>query len=300
MPVTELEKAIFRTLAYFAYFQLPLTHREVHLWLLAPDRMYSRDEVEVCLTTSEWLKAQSDRFGVYVSLKECADWVREREKKYRDAERKHAKARRAARWMMSVPGVEGIAVCNSLAWNATHGEGDIDFFIVTKPGKVWSARLCTNAPLKFLGMRPGEAKKDPICLSFFADTETLNFSSLKEHEEDWYLAYWIASLKWIAGPHALAEKFWIQNNWIKEVLPHAELGRVGKSARIEQDLRIPFVVPEAFAKYVQEQLFSENIRTKRNQSTHVIINDRMLKFHDHDRRAAISAFVRLHMQQAGV
>lgn len=297
MPATELEKAIFRTLVYFAYFQFPLTKREVFLWLLSPGRSYTQEEVASCMKTSEWLKVRIDRAGIYVSLKHCADWVKEREKKYRDAERKHRKAWWAAQFMMCIPGVEGVAVCNSLAWNATNKESDIDFFVVTQPGKVWTARLLTNAPLRLLGMRPGEAAQDPLCLSFFTDQDTLNLEHVREDGEDWYLAYWVTSLKWIAGPQSLAEKFWMQNAWVKNVLPHAEMGRVGMSARVSHTFRLPLFVPESWAKKVQEKLFSERIREKRNISTHVVVTDRMLKFHDDDRRAAISAFVRLHMQQ---
>lgn len=300
MEVTPLEKAIFRTLVYFAYHQLPLTEREVYLWLLAPEKSYKFSEVKSCLTASSWLKKSTDQYGIYRSLKDCEDWVKEREKKYRDAERKHARARWAARYIMAVPGVEGVAVCNSLAWHATHEEGDIDFFVVTKKGRIWGARLLTTVPLRLLGMRPGEARRDPLCLSFFADEETMALEFLREGEEDWYLAYWIASLQWVGGSHALSERFFLQNTWIQKVLPHARPTRTVASLRTKISSPLSCGVPENLAKSIQERLFSKNIKERRNQSTHIVINDRMLKFHDDDRRAAISAFVRLHMQQAGI
>lgn len=300
MEITPLEKAIFRTLVYFAYFQLPLTTREVYIWLLSPEKTYTPAEVHACLEGSSWLRENTDRSGIYVSLRDAKEWVKEREKKYRDAERKHAKARFAARCMMAIPGVEGVAVCNSLAWHATHEQGDIDFFIVTKKGRVWGSRLLLAGPLRLFGLRPGEAKRDPLCLSFFADSETLAMDSLRESEEDWYLAYWAASLQWVGGSAALSEQFLLQNSWVKRVLPHARPHRTVSSGKVAQSVKIPVVVPEAWAKNIQERLFSERIREKRNQSTHVVINDRMLKFHDDDRRAAIASFVRLHMQQAGL
>lgn len=300
MEPTALEQALFRTLAYFAYFQFPLTTREIHTWLLAPNRTYSPEEVERCMRESSWLKERSETYGVYVSLKTCEDWVKEREKKYLDAQRKHRKAFVMASFLMHIPGVVGVAVCNSLAWHATHKDGDIDLFVVTRPGKIWTARLLATFPLRLLRMRPGEAKRDPVCLSFFADEESLAFASLQEGGEDWYLAYWGASLLWIGGPQSLSEKFFAQNEWMRRVLPHARPTRPVPSVRKEGFLRLPILFPEHFAKKIQEKLFSQKIRAKQNQSTHVVINDRMLKFHDDDRRAAISAFVRLHMQQAGL
>ena len=300
MDVTPLEKAIFRTLVYFAYFQLPLTKREVHIWLLAPTQVYSKEEVNECLESSSWLKTQTDRSGLYVSLKDCANWVKEREKKYRDAERKHARALRAARFMMCVPGVKGVAVCNSLAWHATHKEGDIDFFIVTKKGRVWGSRLLITTPLKLLGMRPGESVRDPLCLSFFVDEETLALEPLRENDEDWYLAYWAASLHWIGGSPTLGERFFEQNTWMQKILPNIRPPKTVASKKTRVTSPLTAGVPERFAQKLQERLFSDRIKEKRNRSTHVVVNDHMLKFHDDDRRAAISAFVRLHMQQADV
>lgn len=300
MEPTALEQALFRTLAYFAYFQFPLTTREMHTWLLAPDRAYTSEEVERCIGDSLWLKSHSEKHGVYISLKSCEDWVREREKKYLDAQRKHRKASFMASFLMRIPGVIGVAICNSLAWHATTKESDIDLFIVTRPGKIWTSRLFATLPLRLLGMRPGEAKCDPVCLSFFADEESLAFASLQEGEEDWYLAYWGASLLWIGGSQSLSEKFFAQNEWIRRVLPHARPTRVVSNLQKERPLHLPLFFPESSAKKIQEKLFSPKILAKQNQSTHVIVNDHMLKFHDDDRRAAISAFVRLHMRQAGL
>ncbi len=300
MEPTALEQALFRTLAYFAYFQFPLSTREMHTWLLVPDRAYRLDEVEQCIAESSWLKKHSERYGIYVSLKSCEDWVRGREKKYLDAQRKHRKACLMASFLMRIPGVVGVAVCNSLAWHATTKESDIDLFIVTRPGKIWTSRLFATLPLRLLGMRPGEAHRDPICLSFFADEESLAFASLQEGEEDWYLAYWGASLLWIGGPQSLSEKFFAQNEWMQRVLPGARPTRPVSSLRKNNLLRLPIFFPESLAKKIQEKLFSPKILAKQNQSTHVVVNDHMLKFHDDDRRAAISAFVRLHMQQAGL
>ncbi|NBS67991.1 hypothetical protein EBT31_03625 [bacterium] len=300
MAPNPLEKALYRTLAYFAYFRFPLTRREAHAWLLAPDRIYSAEEVEMCINESLWIQRHTDRYQGYISLEECEDWVKEREKKYIDAQRKHRKATRVAALLMRLPGVEGIAVCNSLAWHATHKEGDIDFFIVTKPGRIWNTRLFATIPLRIFGMRPGETIRDPVCLSFFADKEVLAFARLREGEEDWYLAYWAASLRWIDGSQALVEQFFAQNPWIQQVLPHAQPTRMVSTVKVKRARKVPLVVPESFAKRIQQKLFSERIKKKQNEGTHVIINDHMLKFHEEDRRASISAFVRLHLQKAGI
>lgn len=300
MEPTQLEQALFRTLAYFAYFQYPLTIREMHTWLLFPDRPYTLLEVETCIGESSWLKARSERFGVYVSLQNVDTWIKEREKKYIDAQRKHHKARTITSWLMRIPGVSGVAICNSLAWHATHATGDIDLFVITRPNNVWTARFFAMIPLRLLRLRPGELQRDPVCLSFFVDEQALALETLKEGEEDWYLAYWIASLRFIGGDEALSNRMLLENTWIKNIVPNAHFARIPRSMHIQPRFRLPLFFPESLARTLQEKLFPKRLRAVHNQSTHVVVNDRMLKFHYDDRRAAISAFVRLYMQQAGL
>lgn len=300
MECSDLEKAIYRTLVYFAYFQFPLTFRELYTWLLAPERSYTEEEVNTCIETSSWLSDKTSRFGVYISLTTCRMWVNAREDRYIDAQRKQKKAQRFAAFLMMLPGVVGVAICNSLAWHATHAEGDIDFFVLTKPGRIWSVRLLATLPLRFLGMRPGEGAKDPFCLSFFVDETACDLLMVREGDEDWYLAYWVMSLQWIGGGRGIGERFIFQNAWARAVLPHALPALPISSLSARSLLKLPNIIPERWARYVQERMFPASIADKKNKGTHIIVNDHMLKFHEEDARASISAFVRLHMQQAGL
>ncbi len=297
MQPSALEKAIIRTCVYFSYFHFPLSQREIHTWLLAPDRAYTKKEVEECLKKSAWVSARTDTFQGYISTESCKAWVEEREKKYIDAQRKYKKARKVAKILSYIPGIEAIAICNSLAWSATHAAGDIDYFIVTTQGKVWSTRLFATLPLKILKMRPGETANDPVCLSFFTDTQTLALEDIKEGEEDWYFAYWCMSLRWIAGSEEIQKMFLEKNPWIQKVLPHAQQSKTIAHLRAEIKRKAPLFIKESWARHVQERLFSEKINEKKNEGTHVIVNDHMLKFHEDDRRASITAYVRLHMQK---
>lgn len=43
-----------------------------------------------------------------------------------------------------IPGIEMIAVVNSLSMYATHKDSDIDLFIVTKPCALWLVRFCVT------------------------------------------------------------------------------------------------------------------------------------------------------------
>jgi hypothetical protein len=46
-----------------------------------------------------------------------------------------------------IPGIEMIAVVNSLSMYATHDDSDIDLFIVTEPRMIWFVRFFTTLTL---------------------------------------------------------------------------------------------------------------------------------------------------------
>ena len=44
-----------------------------------------------------------------------------------------------------IPGIEMIAVVNSLSMYATHQDSDIDLYILTRPGYLWLVRVFATA-----------------------------------------------------------------------------------------------------------------------------------------------------------
>ena len=52
-----------------------------------------------------------------------------------------ARAQQYIREVANIPGIEMIAVCNSLSMYATHPDSDIDLFIVSRPDMLWLVRF---------------------------------------------------------------------------------------------------------------------------------------------------------------
>lgn len=88
-----------------------------------------------------------------------------------------------------------VAVSNSLAMYATHPYSDIDLFIITTPKRLWIARTLVLLIAELLGIRAkphDEAGK--FCFPFFMTNVNLNLGEIAI-ENDFYLAYWIQTLK---------------------------------------------------------------------------------------------------------
>jgi hypothetical protein len=177
--------------------------------------------------------------------------VAQRQARYCDAMRKMRKLKRAVSYLSRIPGVAGIYAVNTLGLWHTREESDIDLFIRVAPGSVWTVRLLSVFPFALLKQRPEDGRRDPFCFSFFADT-SVDLASVALPDGDPYLSAWQdAMVPVFERPDARPVPRWA----------------------------------EAFAKRFQMRRFPKAISEKMNADTRVIVNDRMLKFHDTDRRA---------------
>jgi hypothetical protein len=287
MP-SELELAIYRTLAYFAYFKYPLTSFEIWKWLLEPPQPTPLVTVVEALAGSPWLQSKFTRHQGFYALGDAQSWCQDRHLRFLDAMRKYRKAERAVQILGRLPWIEGVAVCNSLSWYQTKQDSDIDLFIVSKPGRVWSSRLLSTIPAMLLRQRPGESVTDPVCLSFFCTGAALNFEKLKIGPSDPYLAYWCRSLVPLVDHTGWMDRFEMNNAWLRDVLPNAQFVRRASRFRPSVRARLPWVwLSESLARQTQMDKFPAAIRDLMNKDSRVIATDDMLKFHEQDSREQI-------------
>ncbi len=286
MPTT-LEQSLFRQLAYFAYFQFPLTALELWKWSDAPNITVL--EVEEVLLNSSWLRLQgcSSDQGFF-ALGDAAKWRSERLFRVTDALRKSRQTSRFAKLASRLPWVKMIAVCNSLAFSFTNHESDIDLFVVTERGKIWSTRLILAGALALMRARPGERTKDPVCLSFFVADDRLDLSSVKIGSEDPYLMYWIATLSPLVDRSDVFARLRAANGWMRPDIPRAQ-GVCRAQAYTNCTVRtLPNIFGfERVAERVQRARFPLMLRRMMNADTRVVVTDSMLKFHHNDRRQDI-------------
>ncbi|MBU4315229.1 hypothetical protein KJ673_02380 [Patescibacteria group bacterium] len=292
MPPRPIEKDIHNTLAYFAYSQYPLTIFELFKWQYKPERVYGYHEIEDMVKNSSWLSKRIGHFeGMYGlgTNGEVEQQVANRKRRYLDSVRKQRKVQKVVRYVSRLPCVQGIAICNSLSFHFTREKSDIDLFIITSRGRLWSARFWAVAPLLFLRQRPGETKKDPVDMSFFLSENNLNIEHLCIGDEDPYLSFWIRNLMPVYGSAELWDKFFTENNWTHALLPNAHVPKRAYQVRCGSRFSIPFCpMPECWLRVLQLIRLPGKIKLLANSDTCVVMDDTMLKFHTTDRRAEIA------------
>lgn len=291
--MSDLEKAIIKTIIYFDIFEFPLTLMEI--WEDLYGLAASLEEVRVALETSAALKTKINcQQGFYFLVGREAT-IRTRLSRYNIAERKFKKAKKISQILVLIPYVKLIAVCNNLALSNVRAESDIDLFIITSKGRIWITRFLSVMILKILRLRPTEGDtRDKICLSFLISEDYLNLREFCLESGDIYFYYWLGHLAPIYEEVGIFDKFVEANNWLKEFLPNTrayetnrrrqvKLGMVGRA--IKRINKIIFgLIPEKLIKKIQLNNLAPQLKQLANLDTRVVINDQVLKFHANDRR----------------
>lgn len=115
-------------------------------------------------------------------------------------------------WLFRLcPGIQMLAIGNSVAMNGAHSESDIDLFIITQKKRMWYVRIFLTFMLSILGQRKtAKYHAGKFCLSFFMTDEHLSLQNIAL-ENDIYLYYRILTLKPIINNDTTYERF-IQAN----------------------------------------------------------------------------------------
>ncbi|MBI4133733.1 hypothetical protein HY478_03900 [Candidatus Uhrbacteria bacterium] len=284
-----MREAILRTLAYFDIVDYPLSGFEI--WkLLRRDEPCSYGEL-IRELSSPALAEVVERADGFWFLRGRVATVALRQERYRIAERKYRRVRRALGFLRLIPSIRMVAICNTLAWSHSHDDADIDLFVVTKPGALWWSRLLAVSPFALFALRPQHTRaRDLFCFSFFATERALDLASVKILPDDPYLLYWIASLVPLYDPDGLIEALWDANQWMAQILPNAYAVRPSARRRVSSLLRIPAGLDdghgplESMARAIQLAHLPRELRTIMNLDERVIVTDELLKFHENDRR----------------
>lgn len=286
-----LKHSILKTIAFFDLFEFPLTAEEIEEYLYQWDRSIHIKEIKGTLEEMEGIEHIHD----FYVLKGRARLVDVRKTRKFIAEKFWNRTRQYCQYIVKIPFVQMVAVCNNLAYDNPTGQSDIDLFIVIKSGRMWTSRLWITLVMQFFGVRRyGEKVAGRFCLSFFVTPEKLNMESLLLRPEDPYLAYWTKLLHPIYGK-AVYQKFMEENQmWLKS--------EYGMSFPEVDEKRFPFEQKSRWKNFWEwvlggrlgemiEGLLKKTFKkrtlkkaSKLKADASVVISDEMLKFHNLDRR----------------
>ena len=289
-----LPQAIIKTLAYFDVFNFPLTAWEIYKYLWVEDLVDKKVSYLAVRRALNELTNINYQDGFYF-LSGQSELVPLRKSRQLIAREKYRRARWVAALLSVLPFTKLVAVCNSLAYDNTRPESDIDFFIITSARKIWTVRFLATLMLKLLRLRPTAAsKQNKICVNFIVGEDALNLQPLLI-AGDVYFIYWFKQLVPLYNQGGIFGKFIKANDFIGKAVNNSVPPLFYSQRRIEPEVAFKTaklvleiisggVWVENFCQKIQLKLMPPALKQQAGASTAVVISDGVLKFHERDWR----------------
>jgi hypothetical protein len=207
----QIEAAILRTILYADVFNFPLTAEEIHHFLIH-DEPTSLEQIQALLARSPWLGRKLESNGVYFAYAGRHDLFATREAHEQASQRLWPLALKYGVWLARLPFVRMVAITGALAMrNASDEDDDLDYLLVTSPGRVWLARA-----FAILLVRWGRLRGVEICPNY-----VLAETALEQQKRDLFMAHEVAQMTPLYG-HELYRQMRDANGWVREHLPNSD------------------------------------------------------------------------------
>jgi predicted nucleotidyltransferase len=136
-----------------------------------------------------------------------SECIEKRQKGNEMAAKAMIKARERASLISKFPFVEAVGVSGSLSKGYYDHTSDIDFFVITKPGRLWIARTLLMLYKKIFLLN----SRKYFCINYF-----MSSANLELEEKNRYTATEIKTLIPMQGKTML-ERFYLKNEWISNI-----------------------------------------------------------------------------------
>jgi len=203
-----LEAGILRTLLYFDLFHHPMSAEEIHQYLgVDVADTFSLSSCLEALVEQGLVFSMSD----FYALRKIDLLTDRRIHGERRALRALHTTKKYTRIISAFPFVRMVCISGSLSKGYMDKDADIDYFVVTEPGRLW---LCRTLLVAFRKVFLLNSRKY-FCINYFLSTDNLSIP-----DRNIYTAVEAVSLIPTYN-YPLYVELLRQNEWVKDWLPHA-------------------------------------------------------------------------------
>ena len=201
------KRALLGALWYFEIFQYPLSREELFRFANCPDLPISEFDAKLDELIEE---GAVFAFGPFFQTRNEPAWEARRYDLNRRADAFLPVARHMARLIGAFPFVRAVFVSGSLSKHCMPADGDIDYFLITEPGRLWLARTLLVLFKKLFLLDSHKY----FCVNYFIDTEHLEIE-----DKNLFTATETLTLLPLYGQEWF-ERFSAANGWAQTYLPN--------------------------------------------------------------------------------
>lgn len=268
--------AVCKILAYYDIFLYPLTLPEIEKYAEYPFHQLSEVEDAIHFLKEKLIIFQ---FGDYYTLRNDFNLITRRKMGNKAAFLVLKKANKRARFIHRFPFVRSVNISGSLSKNYFDETTDVDYFVITRPGRLWLCRFILTIYKKIFLFN----SRKYFCINYYIDSEHLCIP-----DKNIFSATEVITLNNQTGAFYY-NKFILENDWVQKYYPNytTELsdaipdhisglklflekifnGKIGDIAdNLAQKITKKFVAKKY--AHLQKEEFEVNLRTEKTASKH--------------------------------
>lgn len=203
-----LEEAIVRAVTYSDVFDYPLTLQEIHRYLVGVSA--TLEQVHARLNDAATVPGRLRCSEGFYHLVGREHLVQKRLQRARVSEALWPKAVHYGHVIARMPFVRMVAITGALSMDSSDPGDDLDYFLVTEPGRLWMCRAFVVSLVRMAASRG-----DVICPNYFVTTRALIVT-----ERNLYTAHEMTQMVPVSGIE-LYHRMRELNPWVEEYLPNA-------------------------------------------------------------------------------
>ncbi len=205
-----IDAAILQTVLYADVFNFPMTAEEIHHFLIH-DEPTSLAQIHNALAHSPLLRETLEQREPYYFYAGRSEIVSVRLAREAASQYLWPQAVRSGKWLARLPFVRMVALTGALAMhNAAADDDDLDYLLITAPGRVWLAR-----GFAVLLVRLARTRGVTICPNY-----VLAETALVQERHNIFMAHEVVQMVPMFG-HDVYERFRSENEWVSSYLPNA-------------------------------------------------------------------------------
>lgn len=226
-----------KTILYFSIFRYPLTLEEIHSY--TNNATIEETQTDLSKLEADEIIKKIDDFYVY---NKDLDSVPKRLKGNLEAKKVMPIAEKRAKFIAKFPYVKAVGVSGSLSKNYYDSDGDIDFFVITKPNKLWICRTFLMLYKKIFLLN----SRKYFCVNYFISTNQLEIE-----EKNRFTATELKTLIPLHGK-AVFEEFYNANHWVNNYFskfsPNLSQTEISQNSNLAQI--IEFILDNKLGFYI--------------------------------------------------
>jgi len=209
ITLTKAQFAVYSCISYFDVFCYPLKPNQIFDFV---NYKTTQCQVNIILNELVELKLISECNGFYFLEKINSGFIEKRFASEARFNKKQQIIKRYANFISRFPFVESVSISGSCSKSLLEDDGDIDYFIITAPHKLW---LCRTILIAFKKLFLFNSKKY-FCVNYLVDSNNLEIP-----DRNPFVATEVRTLIPINNAD-LFEAFLKTNNWTNDFLPNKQ------------------------------------------------------------------------------